>query len=167
MAGKTGAMKKKKLNHIGLDPAQSKALGEQLNVLLANYSIFYQNVRGFHWNIKGEKFFELHLKFEELYNDLLLKIDEIAERILTLGETPAHNYSDYRKVSTIKESPAISDGTKALESILDAFRVIIPLQREILTLAADANDEGTNALMSDYIRAQEKLVWMYSAFLKA
>jgi starvation-inducible DNA-binding protein len=155
----------KKLSSIGLDPSQSKKLTNKLNELLANYSIFYQNTRGYHWNIKGEKFFELHLKFEELYNDLLLKIDEIAERILTLGGTPQHNYSDYAKTSSVKESKQVSDGFEAVADILQAFSKIMPLQRDILQLSADANDEGTNALMSDYIRAQEKLIWMYSAFL--
>jgi starvation-inducible DNA-binding protein len=156
----------KKLNAIGLDTKKSQQLAEKLNVLLANYSIFYQNTRGYHWNIKGEKFFELHIKFEELYTDLLLKIDEVAERILTLGYLPEHNYSIYKKSSGIKESPQVSDGKKAVTDILNSFQFIITLQRELLTLSADANDEGTNALMSDYIRAQEKLVWMYSSFLK-
>src|SRR5690606_12056676 len=137
----------------------------RLGVLLANYSIFYQNTRGYHWNIKGEKFFELHLKFEELYNDLLLKIDEVAERILTLGHAPAHAYSEYRKIAAIKESEQVSDGRLAVADILESFQTIISLQRELLDLSADAGDEGTNALMSDYIREQEKLVWMYSAFL--
>ena len=107
----------------------------------------------------------LHLKFEELYNDLLLKIDEVAERILTLGHTPEHSYSRYSMLSSIKESDKVSDGIMAVNQILDAFKEIILLQREILTLSAEADDEGTNALMSDYIRMQEKLVWMYSAFL--
>lgn len=155
----------KKLNPIGLDEKKSKQLAEKLNLLLANYSIFYQNTRGYHWNIKGEKFFELHLKFEELYNDLLLKIDEIAERILTLGHTPNHRYSDYKSVSGIKESKQVSDGKKAVADILKSFKSIITLQRHLLSLSADTDDEGTNALMSDYIREQEKLVWMYSAFL--
>lgn len=155
----------KNTNAIGLDAKKSKKLAESLNGLLANYAIFYQNTRGYHWNIKGEKFFELHLKFEELYNDLLLKIDEVAERILTLGYAPKHRYSDYKTMAKIKESTEVSDGLKAVEDILDAFKTIISLQRELLTLAADAGDEGTNALMSDYIRAQEKMVWMYSAFL--
>ena len=154
-----------KLNAIGLDAAKAKKLAARLNDLLANYSVFYQNTRGYHWNIKGEKFFELHLKFEELYNDLLLKIDEVAERILTLGHTPEHSYSQYANLSTIKESEKVSDGLIAVEQILDAFKTTILLQREILTLSAEADDEGTNALMSDYIRMQEKLVWMYSAFL--
>jgi len=155
----------KSTNAIGLDSKKSKVLADKLNDLLAYYSIFYQNTRGYHWNIKGEKFFELHLKFEELYNDLLLKIDEVAERILTLGYAPDHKYSDYAKVSKIKESSQVSDGMKAVADILNSFKVIIALQRELLDLSADAGDEGTNALMSDYIRAQEKLVWMYSAFL--
>ncbi len=155
----------KNLNDIGLDERKSKQLAEKLNELLANYSIFYQNTRGYHWNIKGEKFFELHLKFEELYNDLLIKIDEVAERILTLGHTPNHNHTEYRVISKIAESPQISNGVKAIEDILASFRVIIILQRELLLLSSDAADEGTNALMSDYIRAQEKLVWMYSSFL--
>ena len=154
-----------KLNAIGLDAAKASNLAGKLNELLANYSIFYQNTRGFHWNIRGEKFFELHLKFEELYNDLLLKIDEVAERILTLGGTPSHNYSDYSASSKIKESKEVSDGIKAVENILKSFQSIIGMQRELLALSSDAEDEGTNALMSDYIRAQEKLVWMYTAFL--
>jgi len=155
----------KHLNAIGLDKSKSAELAKKLNELLANYSVFYQNARGYHWNIKGEKFFELHLKFEELYNDLLLKIDEVAERILTLGYAPDHNYSEYRKVSQIKESKEVTDGIKSVVQILDSFKVIITFQRSLLEFSAKINDEGTNALMSDYIRAQEKLVWMYSAFL--
>lgn len=154
-----------KLNSIGLDAAKSKQLAEKLNLLLANYSIFYQNVRGYHWNIKGEKFFELHLKFEELYTDLQLKVDEVAERILTLGHSPNHNYSEYKKISKIKESNEVSDGKKAVANILTSFETIIALQRDLLKLSGKIDDEGTNALMSDYIRAQEKLVWMYSSFL--
>ncbi len=153
------------LNAIGLDSVKAKHLAEKLNELLSNYSIFYQNTRGYHWNIKGEKFFELHLKFEELYNDLFLKIDEVAERILTLGYIPNHNYSEYRKTAKIQESAQISDGIAAVEDILTSFQTIIILERELLALSADAGDEGTNALMSDYIRLQEKLVWMYSSFL--
>ena len=154
-----------KLNHIGLDKEISKKLAGQLNDLLANYSVFYQNVRGFHWNIKGEKFFELHLKFEELYNDLFNKIDEVAERILTLGEVPYHKFSDYQSIAELKESDDTSDGISAVGQILHSFQKIIAKQRIILELSGDINDEGTNSQMSDYIREQEKLVWMYSAFL--
>lgn len=153
------------MNRIGLDKEKSVELCKKLNDLLANYSILYQNARGYHWNIKGEKFFELHVKFEELYNNLLLKIDEIAERILTLGGTPGHQYSNYIETSAIKESHETSNGMHSVKEILQAFEVLLVKQRDILELSGDAGDEGTNALMSDYIREQEKLVWMYSAFL--
>jgi len=153
------------LNHIGLDKTKSIKLAELLNDLLANYSLFYQNTRGYHWNIKGKKFFELHVKFEELYNDLFVKIDEVAERILTLGGTPNHAFTAYQAQSAIKESGEVNDGDKAVKQILDAFSVLIKKQRVILDLSAEIGDEGTNSLMSDYIREQEKLVWMYSAFL--
>jgi starvation-inducible DNA-binding protein len=155
-----------KKSGIGLDTNKSRQLAEQLNNLLANYQVFYINARGFHWNITGDKFFELHAKFEELYNDLLVKVDEVAERVLTLGFTPLHTFSDYVRVSAIKEAKNVSDGKKAMQNILNSFSEIISLERSILELSADAGDEGTNALMSDYIREQEKLVWMYSAYLK-
>lgn len=153
------------VNKIGLDKEKSKKLGENLNALLANYSVFYQNTRGYHWNIKGDRFFELHMKFEELYNNLLEKIDEVAERILTLGHTPEHRYSQYLERSEIKESKQVSDGVTAVKEVLEAFKSVISIQREILELSGEAGDEGTNALMSDYIREQEKLVWMYSAYV--
>ena len=153
-------------NFIGLDKEKSKVLAEKLNELLADYSIFYQNIRGYHWNITGDKFFELHNKFQELYEDLFIKIDEVAERIKTLGHTPNHQFSVYQKLAKIKESTEVSDGVKDVKDTLESFKIIITLQREILDLSADANDEGTNALMSGYISELEKLVWMYTAYLK-
>lgn len=155
----------KNSNIIGLREEDCKNIVEKLNILLANYSVFYQNTRGAHWNIKGEQFFVLHPKFEELYDNLVLKIDEIAERILTLGHVPNHNYSDYLKVSTIKESKEVHNGKKCVEDILNSFKVVIDLQRELLEITDKANDEGTNALVSGYITEQEKDVWMYNAYL--
>ncbi len=153
------------MNQIGLDEAMSAQLIEKLNDLLANYQVFYQNTRGFHWNIKGEKFFELHLKFEELYNDLQIKIDEIAERVLTLGGTPIHTFAGYLKIAEIKPVENETDGLKCVQHILDAFSMLLLKERDVLNLSADLNDEGTNAMASDYIREKEKLIWMYSAFL--
>ncbi|NRB51949.1 MAG: DNA starvation/stationary phase protection protein [Saprospiraceae bacterium] len=153
------------LNRIGLNEAASEAISQKLNELLANYQVFYMNTRGFHWNIKGENFFELHQKFEELYADLQIKIDELAERVLTLGHVPLHSYTEYIKVSTIEEVVNVSSGKVAIREILAAYGILLPLQREILRNSGDSDDEGTNALISEYIGEQEKLVWMYSAYL--
>ena len=153
------------MNPIGLDKKKTEKLSAKLNALLADYMLFYQNTRGLHCNIKGEKFFELHLKFEELYTNLLLKVDEVAERILTLGATPLHTFEDYIKSSSLKSGKNISSPREAVKLILDSFQTLLIKQRALLDLSSEANDEGTNALMSDYIREQEKFVWMYSAYL--
>lgn len=153
------------LNLIGLDKNKAEALAKHLNIVLANYQLHYINTRGFHWNIKGSNFFELHLKFEEIYNDAVIKIDEIAERVLTLGFTPLHAFSDYLNTASIKESGFITDGKEALGKVLEAYQTLIELERKIMILAEDANDEGTVALMSDYIREQEKSVWMFASYL--
>ncbi|MGL6550644.1 Dps family protein [Aeromonas hydrophila] len=150
---------------IGLDTVQSQALAAELNKLLASYQILYMNVRGFHWNIRGNQFFELHLKFEEIYNDLLLKVDALAERILTLDGVPLHSFSDYLKVSAIPEQKGLHDGRACVESLLESFRELLVAQRRILGQAADAGDEGTASILSDYVQQQEKLVWMLCAYL--
>jgi starvation-inducible DNA-binding protein len=152
-------------NLIGIDKAKASKLSQKLNALLADYQLFYQNLRGMHWNIKGKEFFELHLKFEELYNDAVIKIDEIAERILTLGEEPLHTFSDYLKNSTIQEEKGITNGIKGVEIVVRNFSAIILQEREILSLAADAEDEGTVTLLSDYITQTEKTLWMLNAYL--
>lgn len=152
-------------NITGLKGESNTVIAEKLNELLANYQVYYQNLRGFHWNIKGNDFFTLHEKFEELYTVTQESIDEIAERILTLATQPMHAYSDFIATSTIKEIKNVSDSKGTVEGVLSNLKVIIELEREILDLSDQADDEGTNSLMSDYITAQEKTVWMLSSFL--
>ncbi|MED5526193.1 Dps family protein [Gallaecimonas pentaromativorans] len=152
-------------NLIGLNQDGVSKLTGLLNKLLANYQILYMNVRGFHWNVRGDNFFELHAKFEETYNELLLKVDEIAERILTLSERPLHSFSSYIERASINEERDITDGKKGISHLLDSYQQLIKEQREILELAGEVGDEGTSSLMSDYIKEQEKTVWMLGAYL--
>lgn len=150
---------------LGLDLEDVGEINGQLNDLLANMQVFYMNVRGLHWNIKGEEFFELHEKFELIYDELAMNIDAIAERILTLGGKPKHAFSDYLKATEIPEAKDVSEGDKAVKTLLDGFQILLPQERNILNLAGDAGDEGTVELMSDYIKQQEKHIWMYSSYL--
>ncbi|TDQ56619.1 starvation-inducible DNA-binding protein [Mesocricetibacter intestinalis] len=151
------------VNNIGLDKVASENVAAELNKLLASYQVFYMNMRGYHWNIKGVHFFSLHEKFEEYYNDLVEKVDEIAERILTLGYTPAHAFSQYLQVSRIKEHVGASSAQDCLQGALEGFKTLLAQQREILAVAAEAEDEGSVSLLSDYISSQEKIIWMLSA----
>jgi starvation-inducible DNA-binding protein len=153
------------VQYLGLKTDVVEELTDRLNELLCNYQVYYMNVRGFHWNIKGERFFELHAKFEELYTDALEKIDEIAERIRTLGGVPVHSFSDYVEGSHIKEKRNISDGIEASESILASLSTLIEIEREVLRLADEANDEATITVIGEYLSQQEKSVWMFNAFL--
>ncbi len=153
-------------NLVGLDREKAKTVVAGLNDLLANYELFYQNLRGLHWNIKGKEFFELHLKFEELYKDAFIKIDEIAERVLTLEGEPLHTYSDFIDAAEIKEEKSITDGTKGIEIVIENFTTLIKKERVILSVASDAADEGTVSLMSDYISQAEKTLWMLNSYLK-
>lgn len=152
-------------NFIGLDEKLANELATDLNDLLANYQIFYQNLRGFHWNIQGASFFELHLKFEEYYNDARLKIDEIAERILTLGATPSHTLSDYIGESKIEEAKNVNDGQEGVKITAENIALLLKKERAILKKASDAGDEGTVTLLSDYITQQEKVLWMLHSYL--
>jgi len=153
------------LNSIGLDTKKTKSLAEDLNQLLANFQLYYQNLRGIHWNIKGRMFFDLHVKFEELYTDANLKVDLIAERILTLGVTPLHTFDDYIKAAKVPVGKNVSKDEKAVELIVDSLAELLKIERKILEASDKASDEGTNAMMSDFITEQEKTVWMMKAWL--
>ena len=153
----------KTLNFTGLDAGASKKVVDALQQLLADFQIYYTNLRGLHWNIKGKDFFVLHNQYEEIYTDAATKIDEIAERILMLDGIAVHNFSEYLKVSRVKESGYISDGNAGMALVLDTLKEFIATERNILTIAGEANDEATVAMMSDYIKEQEKLVWMLVA----
>lgn len=155
----------KTIDLIGLGSENTHKTVVLLNGLLANYQIYYQNVRGFHWNVKGNRFFVLHAKFEELYNDAIQKGDEIAERILMLGGVPLHSYAAYGKVASLKAVENVSDGDQCLKSVLESISVLIRQEREILVLAESAGDQGTQDLLTSYIAGQEKLVWMLCAYL--
>ncbi len=155
-----------KTNDIGLEVKDSKALIEKLNILLANYQVYYQNLRNFHWNVSGSNFFELHAKFEELYTTANVSVDEVAERILTLGGRPLSSYAEYINSATIQEAGKVDDSVEMVKAVRDNINVLLELERAALEAASDQGDEGTVTLMSDYITAKEKVVWMLSAYLR-
>jgi len=152
-------------NTIGIEIEKANTLSNKLNSLLADYQVYYQNLRGLHWNIKGKEFFELHVKFEEFYDDAVIKIDEIAERILTLEGEPLHTFTDYIKTSDLTEEKHVIDGTKGVSIVVQNLSTLISKEREILQIASDADDEGTVSLMSDYISETEKTLWMLNSYL--
>ena len=141
-------------------------IATDLNKLLANYQIYYQNLRGFHWNIQGRDFFELHVKFEELYNDAAIKIDEVAERILTIDHTPLHSFADYLETATLKPVRGVHKGEPAVKALVDNLIQIVGQQKDIRAKAEDGDDGATEDMMATFVEEQEKTLWMYKAWLK-
>ncbi|MCT4602005.1 MAG: DNA starvation/stationary phase protection protein [Marinifilum sp.] len=139
---------------------------EQLQILLANYQLYYQNLRNFHWNVRGRVFFELHAKFEELYTDASDRVDEIAERILTLDGHPLGNYSDYVAISTIQEANSNATGEEMVQQVVNAHDILIEKVRNVIAEANENEDEGTLDILPAYISYLEKINWMLKAYLK-
>ena len=153
------------MNYLGLKREELLNVTEQLNLLFASYNVYYQNLRSFHWHIQGNNFFDLHNKFEDLYNDAKMKIDEIAERILTLRQKPLGNMSEYLKFSNIEESEDILNDTEMVINILGNHKILIALMRNVIMAANEAGDEGTIDLVGSYLADLEKSSWMFDAWL--
>ncbi|RWW92205.1 Dps family protein [Flavobacterium cerinum] len=151
-------------NVLGLPVKESEVIAAELNILLSNFQVYYQNLRGIHWNIRGKRFFDLHVKFEELYNDAQLKIDMIAERVLTLGGTPLHTLEDYIANNRLEVGKNISKDTEAVQLIMTSIADLLKIERIILDESDKISDEGTNSMMSDFIKEQEKTMWMMKAW---
>ena len=152
-------------DYIKISKTDLKPVVSELQTILADYHLYYQKLRNFHWNVTGEHFFDLHDKFEEMYSDARLKIDEIAERILTLRFNPESNYSRYLEISRLKEcSEEINSRDMISELIMD-HAVMIKGMRGIIDTAGKVSDEGTIDLIGAYIRELEKTTWMLDAWL--
>lgn len=150
---------------ISLDEQEVKPVVDLLNSYLANYHVHYQKLRGCHWNIKGSNFFTLHVKFEELYTEAQTTIDEIAERVLTLGKPPHSRFADYIKESRIKEVDTIGMQDMAMiDEILDDMAKLIEMERDLLEATEEAGDEGTNDMVNRFMQFKEKNTWMLRSF---
>src|SRR6476620_5708782 len=155
-----------KTNILGLPVAESEEIVAELNLLLSNFQVYYQNLRGLHWNIRGKRFFNLHVKFEELYNDAQLKIDLVAERVLTIGGKPLHTFEDYIANNRLTVGKNISNDEEAVHLIVKSLSDLLKIERVILDKTDNIHDEGTNAMMSSLISEQEKTIWMMNAWLE-
>jgi starvation-inducible DNA-binding protein len=152
---------------IQLDESKSELTAEGLNVLLASYQVFYQNLRGFHWNIKGEHFFTLHDKFEALYTRVASEIDELAERVLMVGFVPLHSLEEFVSHSEIESVSNVFDSIESCSHVLSNCQDILTPLRETIKLAAESGDDGTADMLTGFLRNMEKDVWMLTSFLEA
>lgn len=152
------------MSYLGLDENKTAKTVQELNVLLADYHLYYQKLRNYHWNVIGKNFFDLHEKFEELYDDAKLKVDEIAERILTLRFQPTSNLSDYLELSNLEESASDISDSQMIKNLLEDHGALLRQMRKVVAVAEAGEDEGTIDLIGAYIRELEKTSWMLDAW---
>jgi starvation-inducible DNA-binding protein len=153
-------------NQAGLNETNQKQVVDHLNDLLANYHIHYQKLRGCHWNVKGKSFFTLHVKFEELYTEALTSIDELAERVLTLGKAPFSTFSDYINTAKLKEVNTIGmKDTDMVKALIEDMATLIKMERAILEITAEAGDDGTNDMVNRFMQFKQKNTWMLKSFV--
>lgn len=153
------------LDYTKLCPEKSAKTVEGLAQLLADMQVFYTNLRGFHWNVKGHDFYQFHAYFESTYEAYATHIDDIAERILQLGGQPSSHFSSYLKVAKVQEqcSKCIS-GCDMLKNVLATYSFLLEEERALLT-SLDEGDAATNDLLTKFIVEQEKAIWMLAAML--
>jgi len=154
------------MNYLNMNDKEIKPVVEELNILLADYSVYYQKMRSFHWNVLGKSFFSLHEKFEELYNDARLKVDEIAERILTLRYHPVSNLKDYLAMAHVEETSPFINDTEMVSEILSDHKKLLKQMKTAIDKADSAGDEGTVDMLGGYVGDIEKISWMLDAFNK-
>ncbi len=143
-----------------------KTVVEKLNQLLINYQVHYQNLRLFHWNVKGPLFFTLHEKFEELYTEAAVKIDEVAERILALEGTPKGSLKNILSNADIESRDDVLEANDMVQAIVKANKVLIKYLDGVLKQASEVEDEGTIDIFTSYIQELQKQNWMLNSFLK-
>jgi len=152
--------------NIGLDAKGREEIAKALNKYLANLHVLYTKLHNYHWNIEGRSFFTIHGKLEELYNKAAEEIDEIAERILTLGYRPAASMKEYLELASLKEvSSQAIQGEGIIKALQADFEVLIGELREALRLADEYDDQVTVDMFVGIIANYEKTLWMFRAYL--
>lgn len=158
-------MAKAKPVKLGWTTEETERISIVLNELLANYSVHYQKLRNYHWNVKGSDFFDLHTEFEDQYNEARDHIDAIAERIRVFGKTPLSTMREYLEISEIKETSSELSSDIMVREVLSDYRILLQYMFAVVDVAVDQGDSGSEEMIKGFINSIEKHHWMLSAFL--
>jgi len=156
--------KKRVYSRLGYTKLETAGIVDALNKLLANYSVHYQKLRNFHWNVKGGDFFDVHEKFETQYNEVKVAIDDIAERIRVFGQTPFSTMREYLDNSEIEESDTSLTALEMVREVIKDYEILLESMFNVIEVAIDAGDSGSEDMIKDFVKKTEKNHWMMSAF---
>lgn len=155
---------KRSTARLGYTKLEIAELVEVMNRLLANYSVHYQKLRNFHWNVKGGDFFDIHEKFEEQYNYSKEAIDDLAERIRVFNQTPLSTMKEYLDTSDIKESGTDLTGMEMVREVIKDYEILLEHMFNVIEMAIEHGDSGTEDMVKGFVKQTEKNHWMMTAF---
>tara|TARA_R110002111_G_scaffold226234_1_gene287993 strand:+ start:298 stop:765 length:468 start_codon:yes stop_codon:yes gene_type:complete len=150
---------------IGISEGSRQEIAQGLKKLLADSYTLYLQTHNFHWNVTGPQFRELHLMFEEHYTELAIAVDDIAERIRTLGFAAPGTYRAFAELSSVKEIDGVPEAKEMVTILMQAHETVVRTSREALKIAQEADDESSASLIGDRMRVHEKTAWMLRATL--
>lgn len=150
---------------LGYSTEEAAEIIAAMNVLIANYSVHYQKLRNYHWNVKGPDFFDIHEKFEEQYNEAKVAIDDLAERVRVFGSTPLSTMKEYLQISDIEETGTDLTSTEMVKEILTDYRTLLEHLFGLVEVSLDNGDSGTEDLAKGIIKSLEKHHWMLTSFV--
>jgi len=159
---------KERLQHsrnLGFANKDTAELTQEINLLIASYHVHYQKLRNFHWNVVGSDFFDLHEKFEELYNFSKENIDDLAERVRVFGKKPMARLDEYLKFSKIEEPEDGLDPRQMVSEILTDFEILLTQMITVLDLANECGDVSTINLLNKIVNKTEKYYWMFNVWM--
>ncbi|HEX7035307.1 MAG TPA: Dps family protein [Pseudomonadales bacterium] len=151
--------------NIGLEDADRKKIASGLTRLLADSYTLYLKTHGYHWNVTGPRFRDLHLLFEEQYTELAGAVDAIAERIRTLGFPAPGTFREFLDLTSIEEASGQPSAEEMIRDLTVANEIVVRTCREILPAAQKAGDESTVSLVAERMAVHEKAAWMLRSLL--
>ena len=153
---------------IGIQPANTAEIAQSLNRLLADENVLYIKTRKAHWNVEGPDFLAIHRFFEEQYKQLEDLIDDIAERIRTIGHYAEATLAGFlAETNLLEETRAKNDSAGFMKSLLaDHETIIIHLRENIDRFDEKWQDKGTSDFITGLMEKHEKMAWMLRAHLK-
>jgi starvation-inducible DNA-binding protein len=151
---------------IGIPEPQRQAIVEGLAQLLADSYTLYLKTHAFHWNVEGPMFNTLHLMFEQHYTELWMALDQIAERIRSLGSHVEATGADFARRATITETPGAPAAMDMVAELVRGHEAVIRTARAALPATESAGDEATADLLTQRLQVHEKTAWMLRSLLK-
>lgn len=148
---------------IGISTSNRQSVADELKKILADSYTLYLQTHNFHWNVKGPRFRELHLMFEEHYTELAVAVDDIAERIRSLGVAAPGTYKAFAELSSISEVDGVPTAEEMVDILQKSHEQVVKSCRQALKVSQAADDESSSALISDRMRIHEKTAWMLRA----